>query len=730
MPIRHTGTLALALGLLLAACDDTAGGTTETADQGRADTAPAGDATPMADAALPDAEPGSMEPPAFVELSIEPRKPVYSLEDQPQVTAVVYDRVGAVVDAPLVWQVVEPAPMPMPVATLDDARRLTFLREGPGAVRACTDNQRLCGRVSFFVDAGPPLLTLTTPERGGFVDRPEIPVAGHTQPGARVFVNDVEAEVDAEGAFAAVVPARFGLNRVDVLADDGVRRPSPRIVREVVYAPVLIPPTPEGVRLADMVALRIGQPLLDSGAALAMPDEAGVLRLADIAGLVEAFLARVEPLGFIGDPVLSDNASLRLAITGASPGVPDVTLRFTDNGIEIFLRLEDMELRTEGRVELEGVPVDLTGTIHLTGAAFALAALEVGPNGTPGLRLLDVGVAIEALGGTMVDSTAQAVLDTVGSLVRTVLQGFASDLVDQLVRDAVPGFIELGLGDALEPLASIPVEVAASDLLPAIALRLGLTLGAPEIQARDGLALRFDGEVRQQNPAVAPHPFPGVPAYVNEAPPWPADGGLVAGIRLATLNALAHELWRQGLLQLDLSEAVPVNLRGLVSGARLDGHLPPVVVGTPVGSPDLLEIQLGDLDLALDRPNAPAPDQYVLSLRAGVGLRADADGIHLLFEDSFDLRVQLVEGHSAQPLAGEALEALLRPLLLDQLRDLLTQAFDLPLAPLVIGSDAYAGFAPGLGALRFTPTFEAAPFVRAGWLMLPVGFAFEVGAAP
>ncbi|MCB9545213.1 MAG: hypothetical protein H6706_04885 [Myxococcales bacterium] len=722
--------------LALVACDDdtgAGGGPGPGADAQPADAAGA-DAGPTdagADVALPDAAPP--EPPGFVELRLSPQQAVYGLADQPQVEATVFDRVGQPLDgAALVWRVVEPVPMPEgPIATLDAEHRLTFLREGPGSVRACIgeNNAQICGRVSFFVDAGPPALVVEVPARGAFVDVPEIEVRGHTDVGARVFVNDAEVAVGADGAFETVLPARFGLNRVDVLADDGVRRPAPRVVREVVHAPVLIPASPEGVRLADMLAVRLGQALLDRDAPPPDPDEAGVVHLDHVAGMVEAFLARVEPMGFIADPVLADGAELSLRIVGAGPGEPDATLRFTEGGIEVFLRLEGLSLQTEGRVDLEGVPVDLTGTIRVTAAAFALAAIEAGPDGTPGLRLTDVGVAIESLGGEMVDSTAQAVLDTLGSIVRAALQGAATDLVDELVRQAVPGFIELGLGDALEPLADIPVEIAASDLLPAIALRLGMTLREPEAHARDGLALFLDGAVGAAVPVEPPHPFPGVPAHINEPPPWPAAGGLVFAIRLATVNALAHELWRQGLLQLDVSAVIPENFRALVSAAVLDAHLPPVVVATPPGSPDLLEMQIGDVDVALTRPGAPAPDRYAMSLRARVGVEPGEGGIRLRIAEDFDLRLELVEAGSAAPFAGDGLEALLRPLLLEKVRELLVDGFDLSLDPVVIGRDAYAAYAPGISELRFAPAFPEPPFVREGWIMVPVDFAFDLTEA-
>ncbi|MEZ4465126.1 MAG: hypothetical protein R3F43_11680 [bacterium] len=370
--------------------------------------------------------------------------------------------------------------------------------------------------------------------------------------------------------------------------------------------------------------------------------------------------------------------------------------------------------------------MDLTRTIRVTAAAFALASIEAGPDGAPGLRVVDVGVAIEALGGEMADSGAGGLLDTLGSIVRAALQGAATELVDALVREAVPGFIELGLGDALAPLADIPIEVPASDLLPAIALRLGMTLRAPEAHARDGLALFLDGEVRSAGPTDPPHPFPGVPAHINAPPPWPAAGGLVVAIRLATVNALAFELWRQGLLHLDVSAVIPQNFQALVSGATLDAHLPPVVVATPPGSPDLLEMQLGDVDVTLTRPGAPAPDRYVMSLRARVGVEPGEGGIRLRIAEDFDLRLELVEAGSAAPFGGEGLEALLRPLLLEKVRELLSLGFDLPLDPVVIGRDAYAAYAPGIAELRFAPAFPEPPFTRAGWIMVPIDFAFDL----
>ncbi|MCA9544121.1 MAG: hypothetical protein KC613_07010, partial [Myxococcales bacterium] len=510
-----------------------------------------------------------------------------------------------------------------------------------------------------------------------------------------------------------------------VVADDGVRRPPARVVMEVIQAPELLAVDDRGVDLNDAIRVRIDQRLLDTGEGVPPADEMGVVRLLDLAGVVEAFLARLELLPLVPDPV-SQNDELTLRITGVNPGEPDATLLFTDTGIEVFLRLQDLRIDTEGGLVLEGLPIDLGGQIRLTAAAIASLAVEAGPDGAPRLRLENVDVALERLSGIMGDSTAQALLDTFGSLVRTLIEGAARNLVNDVVAQAVPDFLELGLGDALDPLRQIPLDVAASPPLPAIALDLGFDLSAPVVEARNGLSLGLSGRVRQRAPTPPPFPIAGIPVEsLDSEPPWPAAAGLAIGVRLSTVNALAHGVWQQGALNLDLADVIPEQLRALIREGRIEARLPPLVVATPPGSPALFELQLGELDLYLKGPRSgEQPDHYVLSLRAGLLLEVGDGGIRFNVAESADIRVALLEFFGERPaFEADLLQQILEPIVWGEVRNAVGEGLDLAIDPVAIGADLYADYAPGIRGIEVAPDFPVGPLVRRGWFVLPAGLA-------
>lgn len=666
---------------------------------------------------------------AFIELSLSPRQPLFARTETTRVSAVVYDRIGAVVSGLAVRFDVQPPER----AEVQGDGTVRFLTEGAGAVRGCVG--LVCGRATFYVDDAPPPLVLDTPTPGAVViGLPAvIPVVGQADATARVFVNDAEVLVDAEGRFATEVPAVFGYNRVDVVADDGVRRPPSRTTLDVLHAPEAIAVGGGDLNLPGAVKLRIGQALLDTGIAPDAPDEAGVTVTDHLAGLVVALLRRLEPLGLVADPQIATGENFNLRIEAVTAGEPEVALLFTGDGIEVFARLNDLAVETSGNLNLEDVPVSLNGAVRITASAFAQVRVEPGPDGYPGLRLDTADVALERVTGRFDDSTAQAVMDTLGSILRAAVERFARDLVTEVVAEQVPAFIELGLASALAPLSAVPLDVAASPPIPAIALDVGFALDPVALVPNGGLVLGLAGSVRQRNPVVVPHPSPGVvrETFV-ETPPWPAQGSLAVAVQLAVVNGLLHAVWAQGALTLDASAVVPDALRALVSEARLDARLPPVVVAAPPGSPYFFELQLGELDLFLRGARAaPEPDHYVISLRAGLALSVgappgspadhpDAGRVRLNVLDDPDLRVVLrAAGGERANFAPEVLAALLESALWPQVRDAVGAGLELNLDAIDVDLAAVQALAPSVSGVQIRPAFPSAPAVRQGWFVLP-----------
>ncbi|MFN3199371.1 MAG: hypothetical protein ACE366_13290 [Bradymonadia bacterium] len=708
-------------------------------------------AGPMADAEVPDAfvdaellfprtdalpgylQDGGPPPgtPAYVEIALSPRRQFYTLDETPQVQLQVFDRNAELLEGvDMVWSVISDE-----AATFNrdgDGGTLTFLREGAGAVKACVREEiDLCGRVSFFVDNKAPTLTVESPTPGELlVGANTIEVTGTAEDtgDVRVFVNDAPVEIDENGRFSHTLRPRFGLNRVDVVADDGVRRPASRVVMEVMWAPEVLEASPEGVEIPRAGILRLSQRQLDTGLPPNPPAEDGSQSVDNVAGIIEALISRAEPLGLLRDPVLSAGEPLSLRVVDIGPGRPDATLVFTPEGIEVFLRIEDLEAQTMGNLTFEGERISLDGVIRASAAAFGRLTIESTPNGDLRLSVSDVGVAIEAIGGVLNDSTAQAILDTFGSLLRTVLEDFAVEVVDDLVRTQIPEFLELGLGDVLAPLAEIPLEVPAGGGLPAISITAGFTAETPSVQQGQALEILLSGRVDQPAPVMAPHPDPGVPAAgLEDAPPWPATAGVAVAIQLSAINAVLHEIWRQGVLSLDVSEQLPAQFAALVDSASADGRLPPVVVGTDPGSPFFFELQVGELDLFIQKIREEEPDHYVISLRAGLILDLDDAGeqgtVRFEIAETPDIRVALISQGGNRPLLPtDALARLLETLIWPEIQGALGEGLSFTLDPIELGADAFGAVAPDLNAIRIVPVFPQDPLIRNGWLVLSATF--------
>ena len=162
--------LSLVISLLAFGCEDDSGRSPEVGrsgdagliadstmtDQGPRDVSDDGPISPLEDMGISMGE----EPePAYVEMTLNRRRPLYTRADRPVVEYTVYDRIGRPIsDFPVRLDV-----QPRGQAVGPD-ERLNFLEEGAGAVRGCATPD-ICGRVSFFVDDGP-LLWKSSPLNG------------------------------------------------------------------------------------------------------------------------------------------------------------------------------------------------------------------------------------------------------------------------------------------------------------------------------------------------------------------------------------------------------------------------------------------------------------------------------------------------------------------------------------------------------------------------------------
>lgn len=743
---RWRARLALCLVLFagLFACDDAAPGSADTADEGAhtilQDAEPPPDeglapdeGRPVTDATVePRPDRGVSAPePAYVEVRLDPARALYTVADQVRVHAVVSDRTGRVLDRPVTYEVAPPG-----VATVDAQGLLTLTGEGPAAVLACATPQ-VCGRAALFIDAGPPTLVLSQPLRGaalGADGSRVIAVRGtatDTRGPVDVRVNGVRVAVGDGGIFAVDLPARFGLNRVEVVVDDGVQPPL-RESREVIWAPRYTRPDADGVTIPGALVLQVDQRLLDSGAAVAVPVEAGVLELGSLAEVVSLLLALADPISVLGDPQIVDSDALSLRIEGVDLGRPEVAVYFTAEGIELFLRIPDLAVSTTGAFQLEGNRIPLTGRLRAGLAAFA--RLGVRPDAEHGLSLTvdDVAVAVESLSGEYPDATARALVSTLGTALSDVARDLAGTLVTDLVAAQLPDLVGAALDDVLATLREVPLDLNTGIAgVPVLSLRLGLTPSTLDLRRHDALVLGLDARVSHTVRPEAPHTDPGIPTLSAEgAPPALLGGGLTALARLELVNAILHAAWRAQLLQIE--PPLPAEVANLVRQVSLDGRLPPVLAPSPPGSVFPLQVQLADLRVALvSAVGGDVPDRYSVSLTVGVAVQADGTGLALVLDDDPDVRASLLAAGGARAfLNGDQLAGLLEGLVWPQVQRTLAGGLRFGLDGFNIDVGALGDLAPRIVNLTAAPRFDTVPWVLDGRLVLEGGLAVEAELGP
>lgn len=101
------------------------------------------------------------------------------------------------------------------------------------------------------------LLAVYSPEDGATVPGSSTVVYGQTEPRAEVLISGVEAEVDAQGGFRAVVPLEPGENLLEIAAEseDGSRSRVSRLVTSLALPFLLLITEPETNSVVDVSRL-------------------------------------------------------------------------------------------------------------------------------------------------------------------------------------------------------------------------------------------------------------------------------------------------------------------------------------------------------------------------------------------------------------------------------------------------------------------------------------------
>ena len=699
---------------------------------------------------------------AFIETDVVPSRTYYAVGEPLTLTLRCYDQYGELTAPPEL--VFTPRPdeaaeveyvAPDETTPLEDRQavelNVTFTPrvEGQGAMRVCTRrNPDVCGRASYFVDNGPPVIELSSPQIDevllGADAEPQVEVAGRVSGQVALYVNEEEIDVDDDGGFSVIAPLRFGYNTIEVAADDGFRRPLTRVLRTVLYAPDTLTIASGEVSIPTPVNLRIPPAVFDGPPPPLSP--AGTApTFTDLSNSVEFLLSLLDPSA-LAPSDLSSGDALTLNLSGASLGQPQVDLLIQDGVIEGFMRLPDLSVTTSGLLDLDQLVFGLDGEVSVDISAFITLRPEL-VNGRLTLRPEGVGVALEEIRGVMEDPTAQALLDTLTSALQLALSRWASDLIEQIIEDELPRALLGQLDGILGLVSTVPFDFSQPILGLTVNGELDLTLpdNALTLSAQEGAEVTLDLTVRGPEPSAnedRPEPPPelnGVPAHPIGEIPWPANDEAGLAIPLSALNTALYLVWMQGALTLDISSVVPPPFDTLVGGVRIKAMRPPLLVDTPVGDPYPIALSVEGLILSVDSPDQTDPldpalaDDYRVSIYLPLNLALDeaaaTDQLTLTASPSLRVRVALDRQGGDAPVIGPILvERSVEGLVLPQLEAAITDGLkvSIPEVSVDLGDLLSLTGVPSaeVDELVISPIVSELLRVENGWVIISAQFGF------
>ncbi len=657
--------------------------------------------------------------PVAIDARIDPSRLWYHTGQDVLLTGFVTDALGESIEDVEVQWTAEPASAVTGGDPLEDPRQARFTLGTTGTVvfTGCVvpadaaQPPTLCDSIDVRVDDGMPSLEVETPTPGAELSDPEgIVVRGSVADRSvvRVYVNGQLAEVDDMGRFETTVPALFGVNHLLVDASDGLTDAS-QVEMDVLwaseYTPALSSDGRPELSLPDGLALRLGQPFFDDGTPLDTTATPVVTR--DLADLLELVVSHIDANSLVPDPVVDNPPTFTLRVTSVELGQPRAQLDLTDEGAELFVRLDGVTAQTSGALIVEGTSLPLTGSIRGSAVAFArLTIRKESEDAELEVTLADLAVGLESLEGSFESTETAAVFRLAEGLFRTTIEDLLVDAVRDTLETSVPQVLRDALGAVDSALAGQTITLDSAPF-PPISLRIGGGIATLDSAYRRELLATLRTTIGTDVTSLHPDSrgvarVPGVAM----TPEFFRDGNVSLGVRLAVLNGLLHGLWSSGLLDVDVTELLPEAVRGLVSEAHLIGRLPPVLRPARADESDDLVLSVGQLELEVVFMGAPA--RFAVSIDAGVTLAVEGNSIALGVAETPVIRAwTLVPASNPRTLSAETVRTLLVqlwPMLRSGVADGL--ALDLPLPAL----GDLGGLAPDLAGL--TLELETADRVR------------------
>ncbi|MEN0067760.1 MAG: hypothetical protein AAGA48_36865 [Myxococcota bacterium] len=656
------------------------------------------------------------EPPAVVPqvvLDVQPVRTVYRTGQQLSLSAVTEPKVAVAFDG-----------SPANAVSISAGGVARLVAPGPALISACTVVEPIiCDSVELLVDDGAPRIEVVQPLPADELDGSMIEVVGSVVDArdTTVFVNGQLAALDDVGQFSLRVTPQFGIVPIEVVANDGFAEAA-SVTFDVLAADRFLPAVNDGhpeVSFEDGLVLQLGLPFFDDGAPLDRTASPLVTR--DLADLLELVVANTDLTGTLPDPILDNGPEFFLRIPDVEVGSVESSVEITADGLDLYVRFLDVEVDTEGQLDLSGVPLNLTGQLNASLTAFARLNVSDPSKGPIDATLDQLDVSLDTIVSDFEDEQVDALFGLAASALRTVLEDELRGTIDTALASTLPTLVTETLNalDTALREQSIPLEIPG-----AVPLTLELDARIATLDLEPQRALRA---VLQSRFGVATPPRFASRGYaawpIMEEDPLFASRPAQLALPLDLLNGAAHALWNAGLLDLDLGPLIPPELASLFDAIDLDARLPPILRPPRGPSPFDLVIEVGQLEL--DLSSLGARGRFGVSIAAGVSLQLVEGQLTLAVADAPEVRAWPIGTPDEKLVIDDVvLEALLTDFLWPTLRDAITSALAIDLPPL--DGAVFGDIAPGLESFAYRYSLGEPVEVRSGSVILDVELLGEL----
>jgi hypothetical protein len=244
--------------------------------------------------------------------------------------------------------------------------------------------------------------------------------------------------------------------------------------------------------------------------------------------------------------------------------------------------------------------------------------------------------------------------------------------------------------------------------LPPVTLTLDGHLTQVDTASLDALRAELSLDVKTDHPSPV-HPASRGVALIDtsDADPLFESPRSQLSIRLLVLNGLLHALWNSGLLEVPVSDSIPM---------QVSGKLPPIVRLPRDDEADDLVVSLGEVEVIPQGDQANNGRLGVL-VEAGLNIALDQDTLRLKISTMPRVTTWIIDEPAGTTLyTPEFLKDVFHDVVWPKLQGGIESALaiKLPIPPL----DAIATVAPSLSGLELTTGLNRRVAYRNGFLVL------------